>query len=98
MHVPVTKIIVGVKIKKMLLVNTPGRDTNPIFVGLYLPTRIEVEAATVFAAVPDEDEADGGGEVAAAPALVGSCLLVIVVTELVVRLEADGLVDVCDSV
>jgi hypothetical protein len=101
--VPVTKIMVGVKIKKMLLVNAPGRDTNPILAGLYLPTRIEVEAATaVFAAALDDDEegeegGEDGEEVVAVPAVDGPWLLAVFVFELLLGLvEEGGLVEVCD--
>lgn len=50
--------MVGVKIKKMLLVKAGGRDARPTLEGLYLPTRIEVEAATAGAVVVDDDEED----------------------------------------
>ena len=45
LHVPVTNTVVGVKMKKIFLVRTAGSWVNPILLGLYLPTRIEVEMA-----------------------------------------------------
>ena len=67
LHVPVTNIMVGVKIKKTLLVKADGRDVKPTLQGLYLPTSMEVEAATTAAMgvdyVDDVDDVDDVNDV-----------------------------------
>jgi hypothetical protein len=50
--------MVGVKMKKILLVKTAGSVVSPTLVGLYLPTRMDVEAATVAVEVEVEVEVE----------------------------------------